>query len=367
MNEKIEHFMKNNLTIDSLSHGPLIWSKDLISKNNELIEKGINPWNIIPQLVLMFAKKVVNDKDYFEDYKIAWNESMVDCVSWTLGPLYSKPYSFEGVFHNFSFMTYMVDNRPEFFVKVLKADDILKASKENKKAIILNFQSMEHIGNNLDYIELYYMQGFRIMQLTYNTKNLVGTGCTAKRDRGLTDFGKQVIKKMNELGILIDISHCGIQTTTDTIQYSKKPVVATHTFSKGLYLHDRGKPDEILKALRDKGGYVGILAVPGFLVDKSETTINDWLDHIDYVINLIGIDYVGIGTDFYGFSVPDNLAEKIGEFMDLLGFRPEHKASFLTKIKNFENYSKFPNLIKGLFSRGYTENEVKSQRYRILI
>jgi membrane dipeptidase len=359
MSEKIEHFMKNNLIIDSLSHGPLIWSKDLISKNNELIEQGMNPWDIIPQLVLMFAKKVVNDKEYFEEYKIAWNKSMVDCVSWTLGPLYSKPYSFEGVFHNFSFMTYMIDNRPEFFVKVLKADDILRALEENKKAIILNFQSMEHIGNNLDYIELYYMQGFRIMQLTYNTKNFVGTGCTAKRDRGLTDFGKQVIEKMNELGILIDISHCGIQTTIDAIQCSKKPVIATHTFSKELYLHDRGKSDEILKALRDKDGYVGILAVPGFLVDKSETTINDWLDHIDYIINLIGIDYVGIGTDFYGFSVPDNLAEKIGEFMDLLGFRPEHKASFLTKIKNFENYSKFPNLIRGLFSRGYTENEVK--------
>jgi len=273
--------------------------------------------------------------------------------------LYSKPYSFEGVFHNFSFMTYILDNRKDFLVKVLKAEDIKKARDEGKKAIILNFQSMEHIGENLDLVELYYMMGIRIMQLTYNSKNPVGTGCTAKRDRGLTEFGLKVVDKINELGAIVDVSHCGIQTSIDAAENSKSPIIASHTFSKKLYEHDRGKNDDLLKAIAEKGGYIGVLAVAGFLTNNPKTTINDWLDHVEYIINLVGIDHVGIGTDFYGFSVPDNLAAKISEFLDILGFRPEHKASFLTKVEGFENYTKFPNLMEGLISRGYSDQEIK--------
>ena len=132
-----------------------------------------------------------------------------------------------------------------------------------------------------------------------------------------------------------------------------------NTFSKKLYEHDRGKPDDFLQAVAEKGGYIGVLAVAGFLTTREETTIDDWLDHVDYIVNLIGIDHVGIGTDFYGFSAPDNLAAKISEFLDILGFRPEHKASFLTKVKGFERYGKFPNFIKGLIERGYSDQEIK--------
>lgn len=196
------------------------------------------------------------------------------------------------------------------------------------------------------------------MQLTYNKKTPVGTGCTARRDRGLTEFGKEVVVKINELSAIVDVSHCGIQTTKDAIEYSKDPVIASHTFAKGLYTHDRGKEDDILKAIADKGGYIGVLAVPGFITADPKTTIDHWIDHIDYIKDLVGIDYVGIGTDYYGFSVPDNLAQKISEFMEVLGFREEHKASFLNKVVNFEEYRKFPNLIEGLINRGYNDEEI---------
>jgi membrane dipeptidase len=347
------------IVIDTLSHGPILWTDDLVAASDDMLAKGMNPWDIVPDLVLRFAKNVVNDENYFKQYVDAWKECGVHCVSWTVGPLYSKPYSFDGVFHNYAFMTYILDNRKDFLVKVLKAEDIERARDEGKKAIILNFQSMEHIGENIDFVELYYMMGFRIMQLTYNSKNPVGTGCTAKRDRGLTEFGLKVVDKMNELGAIVDVSHCGIQTSMDAVVNSKAPIIASHTFSKKLYEHDRGKNDDLLKAIADKGGYIGVLAVAGFLTNNPKTTINDWLDHVEYIINLVGIDHVGIGTDFYGFSVPDNLAAKISEFLDILGFRPEHKASFLTKVEGFENYTKFPNLIEGLISRGYSDQEIK--------
>lgn len=358
MDERLKEILSSNIIIDTLSHGPLPWTDDLVAACDEMLAQDMNPWDIIPELVIKFAYKVVNDPKYFDKYVKNWKDCGVDCVSWTIGPMHSKPYSFEGVFHNFSFMTYMLDNRQDFFMKILKAADFEKAKNEDKKGIILNFQSMQHIDTDINLIELYYMQGFRVMQLTYNSKNAVGTGCTARRDRGLTEFGLDVVSKMNELGIIVDVSHCGMQTSMDAAINSKDPIVASHTFSKNLYGHDRGKTDEFLKTVAEKGGYIGVLAVPGFLTTNPKTTINDWLDHVDYIVNLIGIDHVGVGTDFYGFSVPDSLAIKIGEFMEVLGFRPEHRASFLDKIEGFENYAKFPNLIKGLIDRGYSDQEI---------
>jgi len=359
INDRLNEILDSSIIIDTLSHGPLLWSDDLIKANDEMLAQEMNPWDIIPILALQFAKNVVNDDNYNSKYIEAWKKSGVTCVSWTLGPLYSKPYSFDGVFHNFSFMTYMLDNRPDLFIKVLKGADIERAHKEGKKGIILNVQSMEHIGKDINMVELNYMQGFRIMQLTYNKKIAIGTGCTAVRDRGLTEFGIEVVHKINELGAIVDISHCGPQTSIDALENSKDPIIASHTSAKNLYEHARGKDDDFLKALVEKGGYIGVYAVPGFITSNATTTIDDWLDHIDYIVNLVGIDYVGIGTDFYGFSVPNNLAIKIGEFMDALGFRPEDKASFLTKIEGFDQYKKFPNLIKGLISRGYSNQEIK--------
>ena len=358
MEDRLKEILNSNIIIDTLSHGPLPWSKDLIAACDEMLARDMNPWDIIPIIVVKFANNVVNDAQYFENYVKEWKQSGVDCVSWTVGPLHSKPYSFEGVFHNFSFLTYILDHRKDFFMKILKAEDIETAKKNGKKGILLNFQSMQHIDIDINLVELYYMQGIRVMQLTYNSKNPVGTGCTARRDRGLTEFGIDVVHKMNELGIVVDVSHCGAQTSMDAVNNSKDPIIASHTFSKKLYEHDRGKTDEFLHAIAEKGGYVGVLAVPGFLTTNQKTTIDDWLDHVDYIVKLIGIDHVGIGSDYYGFSVPDNLAIKIGEFMEVLGFRPEHRASFLDKMKGFENYVQFPNLINGLIERGYSDQEI---------
>ena len=358
MEDRLKEILNSNIIIDTLSHGPLPWSKDLIAACDEMLARDMNPWDIIPIIVVKFANNVVNNAQYFENYVKEWKQSGVDCVSWTVGPLHSKPYSFEGVFHNFSFLTYILDHRKDFFMKILKAEDIETAKKNGKKGILLNFQSMQHIDIDINLVELYYMQGIRVMQLTYNSKNPVGTGCTARRDRGLTEFGIDVVHKMNELGIVVDVSHCGAQTSMDAVNNSKDPIIASHTFSKKLYEHDRGKTDEFLHAIAEKGGYVGVLAVPGFLTTNQKTTIDDWLDHVDYIVKLIGIDHVGIGSDYYGFSVPDNLAIKIGEFMEVLGFRPEHRASFLDKMKGFENYVQFPNLINGLIERGYSDQEI---------
>ena len=125
-----------------------------------------------------------------------------------------------------------------------------------------------------------------------------------------------------------------------------------------MYEHDRGKNDDLLKTVAEREGYIGILAVPGFLTENETTTVDDFLDHLDYIVKLVGLEHVGLGTDFFGFSLPDNLAIRIDELMGILGFRPEHRASFRQNVQGFEDYTKFPGIIAGLKTRGYSNGDL---------
>jgi len=358
-NQKIKNLVDSSIIIDSLSHGPILWSQDLIDLTNEKLSQEIDPWKIVQELILLVAKKIVNDDSYYQQYKQAWQECKVDCVSWTIGPIHKKPYTFDGIFHNLAFLIYIIDHHPELFVKVLKTKDITDAVKQGKKGIIMNLQNLEPIGRDLNMLELFHMLGIRIAQLTLNTKNQIGTGCLARRDRGLTQFGKEVIDKMEELGMIVDISHCGPQTSLDAIQYSGNPIMATHTSSKTVHDHPRAKSDEILKAIADKKGYIGVFFIQGFISKSLHPTIEEWLNHVDYLVNLMGIDCVGIGTDFFGSDLPVPLARKIDQNLSKLGMGPDQGGSFELKPEKFSSYMEFPNLIKGLASRGYSEQEIK--------
>jgi membrane dipeptidase len=359
LEERARNLIEKGTIIDTLSHGPILWTDPFIKKTDELLALDQSPFKIVQELIGDFSKTAVSNDDYFEKLKTAWKKSGVDCVSWTVGPIHERPYSLEGVRHNLAFLTYFIDNRSEFFVKVVKADDIKRAKDLGKVGIIYNLQDCGFIGTDIDLLEEFYYLGIRVMQLTYNSKNTIGTGCTARRDKGLTEFGRQVVEKINEMGGIVDISHCGAQTSMDAAVHSSGPIVASHTLADSIFKHDRAKSDDLLRTVADKGGYIGVLTVPGFLTTNMKTTIDDWLDHIDYIINLVGIEHVGIGTDYYGYSVPDNLAKKIDELIGILGFRQEHRATFTDKMQDFENYGKFPNLIKGLISRGYSDTEIR--------
>lgn len=356
--ERVRTLIEKSVIIDTLSHGPILWTEPFIKKTDDLLALDLSPFKIVQELIGDFSKTASSDENYYENLKSAWKKSGVDCVSWTVGPIHEKPYSLEGVRHNLAFLTYLLDNRPEFFVKVVKAEDVQQAKKAGKVGIIYNLQDLGFIGTDIELLEHFYFMGVRVMQLTYNSKNSIGTGCTARRDRGLTEFGRQVVEKINELKAVVDVSHCGAQTSMDAAVHSSGPIIASHTLAESIFKHDRGKSDKLLQTVAEKGGYIGVLTVPGFLTSNFKTTIENWLDHIDYIINLVGIEHVGIGTDYYGYSVPDNLAKKIDELIGILGFRQEHRATFTDKMQDFESYEKFPNLIKGLISRGYSDMEI---------
>jgi len=175
--------------------------------------------------------------------------------------------------------------------------DIDKAKSQGKVGIILGWQNTSAIENDLRKLKIFYDLGIRIAQLTYNTQNLVGSGCWETYDGGLSDFGKEVVLEMNKLGMVIDLSHVGPKTSSDTIQLSKSPVTYTHC-CPALKKHPRNKTDNQLKEIANKGGMIGFASYTPFLPKGSDSNIDDCISAMDYLINIVGEDQVGIGTDW---------------------------------------------------------------------
>lgn len=184
----------------------------------------------------------------------------------------------------------------EVFSLVGSAQDIDHAKAKRKVAVIMGLQNADEFRQPSD-VKDFYDIGLRCAQLTYNTQNLIGSGSTERVDGGITDYGVQIIKAMNDVGMLIDVSHSGDRTTLDAIELSPKPIAITHSNCRALNNHPRLKTDEAIKKLAAKGGVIGITGVRMFVKDKEPTTIEDIIDHIDHVVKLVGVDHVGIGSD----------------------------------------------------------------------
>jgi len=205
---------------------------------------------------------------------------------------------FEATMANVARWKRWFDEHDDIITQVHSVADITRAKSENRVGIILGWQNTFAIEDNLDYLRVFRDLGVRVMQLTYNTQNLVGSGCWESEDRGLSDYGRDVIDAMNDLGITIDLSHVGERTCRDAIEYSKKPVAFTHVVPRGLKETPRNKSDDLLKFGADHGAFIGASTYPPFLPSGNETTVDDCVAGFDYVIDMVGADNVGIGTDF---------------------------------------------------------------------
>ena len=190
------------------------------------------------------------------------------------------------------------DRYQETVMQVRKVSDILEAKRDGKVGVILGFQNASPIENQLDRLALYFNLGVRIIQVTYHERNLLGNGCYERHDEGLSNFGVDAIKEMNRLGILIDLSHVGPRTTIESIEFSEKPVAVTHANSKPYYDVPRNKSEDALKLMAEKGGVVGATAITTFLKTGPNSKLSDYVDAIESLVELVGIDHVGIGTDF---------------------------------------------------------------------
>ncbi|MBW2308944.1 MAG: dipeptidase [Deltaproteobacteria bacterium] len=242
--------------------------------------------------------------------------------------------------------------------QVRSTADILKAKETGKVGIILGFQNTAPIEEELGFLQIFYQLGIRIIQLVYMQQNFIGGGCLEEKDSGLSKFGVEVVEEMNRLGILIDLSHVGNQTCRDAIEASEKPVCFTHANPFSLFAHPRNKSDDLLKAIAAKGGVVGANLIPSFLKSGVKSTLDDFVDVIDYLVNLIGIDHVGIGTDF-PIEQPESFYDRIvtGSCKRKgLGIKFPFP---MVLPEGIRMPSEFPNITNSLARRGYDDESIR--------
>ena len=185
----------------------------------------------------------------------------------------------------------------DIICKAKNTNDILNAKNKNKVAILYGFQNSAPIANDIFLLEKFYLKGLRFMQLTYNNQTALGGGCFEKNDPGVSRFGHAVIEEMNRLGMIVDLSHAGKKTTLDAIQLSQKPVAISH--ANPIFFHNskRNIDNEVLKKLSNKDGFLGLSLYPLHLKNHEECKLQDFCQMIFKLVNIIGIDNIGIGSD----------------------------------------------------------------------
>ncbi len=245
----------------------------------------------------------------------------------------------------------------DMIMPIKSVTDINRAKAAGKCGIIFGFQNSSPVEDDLQRLPIFYDLGVRIIQITYNNSNFVGSGYLDSPDYGLSNFGIDFIAECNRLGIAIDCSHVGYKTTMDAIKVSTKPIFFTHAGPRALCDHPRNKTDEQLKALTAKGGMVGANTYPYFLTSGNKATLSDFVDTVDYMVKLIGIDHVGIGTDFTKGQSPEWFRWLFsGRNIDR---EPRYQLGIPVYPKGIGTPIDFPNLTRTLLERGYSESDVK--------
>lgn len=264
--------------------------------------------------------------------------------------------NFRGAMDNIAAWKAMFREHADLITQVFTTDDIRRAKSEGRTGIILGWQNVSGIEDRIDYLALFKALGVGVIQMAYNTQNLVGSGCYESRDGGLSDFGREVVAEMNRVGILCDLSHVGANTSRDVIEASSRPVAYSHCLPSGLKAHPRNKSDDELRFIAERGGFIGVTMFPAFLRRGTESTVDDYVEAIDYVIDIAGEDCVGIGTDFtQGYERPffdwlthdKGYARKLTEFGDIVN------------PQGIRTIGEFPNLTAAMQRAGWNEARIR--------
>lgn len=249
----------------------------------------------------------------------------------------------------------------DFVIRGESVDDIKYAYETGKVALIPTIESLTPIVNEIDRIDVLYGLGIRSMGVVYSESNSLGSGLREKRDGGLTDLGYEAVKRMNKLGVAIDISHAGDQTALDVIEASNAPIFMSHTGARELWNTKRMMPDEVLQSLSENKGIIGIECAPHTTISKKhkEHCIDSFMDHIVYCINFMGIDHVGIGPDtLFGDHV--GLHQAFSTHLSIKGSHAGVEFPKVEYVKGLEHPAEvFPNVTRWLIKNGFSEEEIR--------
>ncbi|KEA63769.1 Microsomal dipeptidase [Marinobacterium lacunae] len=262
---------------------------------------------------------------------------------------------FQATVNNIVEMNGLIEQNSDLVLKVRSTDDIRRAKAEGKTGIIMGFQNAHAFEDQLGYVQTFKDLGVGVVQMCYNTQNLIGTGCY-ERDGGLSGFGREIVAEMNKVGVMCDLSHVGAKTSEEVILESKKPVCYSHCLPSGLKEHPRNKSDEELKFIADHGGFVGVTMFAPFLKNGINSTIEDYVEAIRYVFNIVGEDQIGIGTDFtqgHGQPFFEWLTHDKGYARRLTSFGK------IVNPEGIRTLGEFPNLTDALLRDGFSETQVR--------
>lgn len=382
--EEARLFHDEALVIDSQQPGVtsgLLYTEAMHEAMQEMAADGMSRGEIRKRLQAMTVGEIRDHPESARQYMAMWEEAGVNVASAT----YAGPHPPEGAFEtsidSVTQARAIIDALGDELRLVLKAADIEAAYGDGARGVIFDFQETMPFGTDLDRIDTFYNLGLRVVQLTYNLRNLVGDGCTERYKTGLTYFGIEVVRRLNELGMLVDVSHSSEQVGFDAIEVSSSPVIVTHSASSAVCYHDRGKGDELARAIADNGGFFGVAAIGGFLRQDNRATLNDFADHVEHLVDVMGIDHVGIGSDKCGpgpgtesnFEYPPDLGPYDTSYLyqdspdpratpdgfAWSGFRAEHRLSDTHRIEDFDRFTDWPAITVKLAERGFSEDELR--------
>ncbi len=261
-------------------------------------------------------------------------------------------------------------NAPDSGWKLIRlAADIMAAREQGKVGLIMGWQNALPVGHDLDRVSAFHALGLRVMQLTYNEANLVGDGCLDERNAGLSRFGRALVAELNRVGMAIDLSHCGERTTIEAAQASSSPVLVTHANARALDEQPRNKSDAAIRAVAATGGVIGA-SIHGFLNWDGDPahppTLKNFVRHVQYLSELVGVEHVGIGTDFSAAADPaevnailamskDAYPETGGKYARAFG-----NSSASRYPKETPTPAQFPRILEALHNGGFNAAEVQA-------
>jgi membrane dipeptidase len=251
------------------------------------------------------------------------------------------------------FRRWILDHSDEYVI-VRTIEEVCQAKCDHRMALTFDIEGMNALNGRIDMIEFYYRLGVRQILLAYNRDNLAGGGCHGSVDR-LTDFGREAITEMNRLGMFVDLSHCGFHTSMQAMEHSSKPVIFSHSNAKSLRSHGRNVTDEQIHACAESGGIIGAVGVSAFLCEGKSATVQDLVDHVDYLIHVAGPKHVGIGLD-YAFPV-----ESAG-IDEVIAANPEYwpvREGYGGTGFDFLPPEDLVCLVQGLIERGHADEVIR--------
>lgn len=355
------------LVCDSFGFLPSIWTQELFDRLNQMRINGDSAenWRNFATTFRMYA--MTRDQTGAEEFVAALRASGVKCLVLNVGNAGAAETSLP-IMAAYSHVC-RVFNR--YLVQAGSPDQIQQATKDGRTAIVWSVNGSPGYNDRPDemfrWLETWHQLGVRFMHLAYNRRNAIAGGCTETRDEGLSDFGREYIKRMNEAGIAADLSHSSCQAVLDTAKISSRPIVATHTGVRSLFDHPRCRSDAELKAIADTDGLAGIYLIPFLLGPKAN--ISTVLNHLDAAVKIAGIDHVAIGTDICyapgvwpppNLSVPEAFKANQSKSTQAAGWKPEHHKYHTNEhIEGSLAWTNWPLLTVGMVMRGYSDGKIE--------